>query len=132
MQCSKVQFSANPIFTLRSQATLFAKLGGIKQLLGLTQFFKAFRTLFSAGHTLTLTCLPKMLECAAIFTTTHGINKSKVSLSVNVLTHGSPALGVSASPRASPWPGCQSSELCGLPPAHRAVELQAWHITLNC
>jgi hypothetical protein len=40
-------------------------------------------------------------------------------------------MGLSASPRASPRPGCQSSELCGLPPAYRAVELQASYITLN-
>jgi hypothetical protein len=85
--------------------------------------FKAFLTLFSAGHKLTLGSLPKMLKCATIF---------KVSLSVNVLTHGSPALGVSVSPRASPRPGCQSSELCYLPPVHRAVELKASHITQNC
>ena len=58
------------------------------------------------------------------------VDKSKVSLSLNV-SHGSPGLGVSASPRASPWPGCHSSELCNLPPAHRAVEFQALHITPN-
>ena len=42
--------------------------------------FKAFLTLFSAGHKLTLACLPKMLECAAIFTAAHGIDKSRVGL----------------------------------------------------
>ena len=35
---------------------------------------KAFLTLSSPGHKLTLACLPKMLECATIFTVAHGIN----------------------------------------------------------
>jgi len=41
--------------------------------------FRCFQTLFSAGHALTLSCLPKMLECAAAFSVAHGVDKTKTT-----------------------------------------------------
>jgi len=47
--------------------------------------FKFFLTLFSAGHALTLQCLPKMLVCSSHFTTAHGVDKVKTSPLVSQL-----------------------------------------------
>lgn len=47
--------------------------------------FKFFLTLFSAGHALTIQCLPKMLVCSSHFTTAHRVNKVKTSPLVSQL-----------------------------------------------
>ena len=41
--------------------------------------FKAFLTLYSAGHSVTPQCIPKIVESAAHFTTAHNVDKTKVS-----------------------------------------------------
>merc|ERR550519_326920 len=41
--------------------------------------FKFFLTLFNAGHSLTVECLPKMVQCAAIFTAAVGVDKTKTT-----------------------------------------------------
>ena len=41
--------------------------------------FKAFLTLYSAGHAVTPQCIPKIVESAAHFTTAHNVDKTKVS-----------------------------------------------------
>ena len=40
--------------------------------------FKAFLTLYSAGHSVTPQCIPKIVESAAHFTTAHNVDKTKV------------------------------------------------------
>ena len=40
--------------------------------------FKAFITLYSAGHVVTPQCIPKIVESAAHFTTSHNVDKTKV------------------------------------------------------
>jgi len=47
--------------------------------------FKFFLTLFSAGHALTIQCLPKMLVCSSHFTTAYGVDKGKTSPLVSQL-----------------------------------------------
>ena len=42
--------------------------------------FKAFLTLYSAGHSVTPQCIPKIVESAAHFTTAHNVDKTKVRL----------------------------------------------------
>jgi hypothetical protein len=39
--------------------------------------FKAFLTLYSAGHSVTPQCIPKIVESAAHFTTAHNVDKTK-------------------------------------------------------
>ena len=41
--------------------------------------FKAFLTLFNAGHAVTPQCIPKIVESAAHFTTAHNVEKSDKS-----------------------------------------------------
>ena len=41
--------------------------------------FKAFLTHYSAGHSVTPQCIPKIVESAAHFTTAHNVDKTKVS-----------------------------------------------------
>ena len=40
--------------------------------------FKAFLTLYNAGHSVTPQCIPKIVESAAHFTTAHNVDKTKV------------------------------------------------------
>ena len=40
--------------------------------------FKTFLTLYSAGHSVTPQCIPKIVESAAHFTTAHNVDKTKV------------------------------------------------------
>ena len=44
--------------------------------------FKAFLTLYSAGHAVTPQCIPKIVESAAHFTTAHNVDKTKVGASL--------------------------------------------------
>ena len=48
--------------------------------------FKAFLTLFSAGHSVTPQCIPKIVESAAHFTTAHSLDKTKVGASFSPLS----------------------------------------------
>jgi len=47
--------------------------------------FKFFLTLYSAGHSLTVQCLPKMVECTLAFITSHETDKEKTSPLVSQL-----------------------------------------------
>ena len=48
--------------------------------------FKAFLTLYSAGHSVTPQCIPKIVESAAHFTTAHSLDKTKVGDSFSPLS----------------------------------------------
>ena len=48
--------------------------------------FKAFLTLYSAGHSVTPQCIPKIVESAAHITTAHSLDKTKVGASISPLS----------------------------------------------
>jgi len=48
--------------------------------------FKAFLTLFNAGHAVTPQCIPKIVESAAHFTTAHNVEKPDKSKTLPLLT----------------------------------------------
>merc|ERR1711928_131180 len=79
--------------------------------------FKAFLTLYSAGHSVTPQCIPKIVESAAHFTTAHNVEKSDKSKTLPLLTQLLGSL-------VSSFPG-QVEETAGTLPAPQQAAVAA-------
>jgi len=73
--------------------------------------FRAFQTLFTAGHSLTLSCLPKILSSAVGFTESHSVDKTKTA----------PILSQLLKSLASTFPSELQTALGQLSEEHRAL-----------